>query len=143
MATTGGTKGPKASSVTWGDNRWRGGWPNPAGLNFNYYLLLELDSDAPIATVHEQATQKKIAIIGGGIAGVTAARELVRCGFKNVHLFEATDRIGGRLYSRPVDEKKLDGTPTTYELGAMRVPFFPEPKSKNSLTDYYVDRFDI
>jgi tryptophan 2-monooxygenase len=143
MPAPGGTKGPKTSTVRSGDNHWRGAWPNPAGLNFNFFLLLALNNDKPIANVQEQASQKRIAIIGGGIAGVTAARELVRCGFKNVHLFEATGRIGGRLYSRPVDEKKLNGTPTTYELGAMRIPFFPAPGSENSLADYYVDRFKI
>src|ERR1043165_249532 len=108
---------PKAE-VKWGDNPWRGAWPNPAGLNFNFYRLLELGSDSPIASVGEQASEKRIAVIGAGIAGVTAARELVRCGFKNVHVFEATERIGGRLSSQPVDEKRLSGTPTTYELGA-------------------------
>jgi tryptophan 2-monooxygenase len=143
MATLPDTTETNESLVREGDNKWRGGWPNPAGLNFNFFRLLELDNDAPIAEVHEQASQKKIAVIGGGIAGVTAARELVRCGFKNVHLFEATDRLGGRLYSRAVNDKNLSRTPTTYELGAMRIPFFPKPGSKNSLADYYVGRFGI
>jgi tryptophan 2-monooxygenase len=93
--------------------------------------------------VSKQAAAQRIAVIGAGIAGTTAARELVRCGFTNVHLFEATERIGGRFYSRPINKRNLGGTPATYELGAMRISFFPKPGSNNSLTDYYVSLFDI
>jgi tryptophan 2-monooxygenase len=144
MPGLGGTRGTvSAAPVQRISGAWRGGWPNPADLNFDYHMLLEEENNSPIAQVKDQACEKRIAIVGAGIAGATAARELVRCGFRHVHLFEATDRIGGRLYSRPVNYKNLSGTPTVFELGAMRIPFFPTPGSKNSLTDYYVTRFDL
>lgn len=41
-----------------------------------------------------------VIIIGGGFAGVTAARDLSRSGYSTV-LLEAKDHIGGRAWSRP------------------------------------------
>ena len=43
--------------------------------------------------------QCKIAIIGAGIAGISAARTLFLNGFNNVTIFEASDQIGGRIKS--------------------------------------------
>ena len=37
---------------------------------------------------------KKIIIIGGGIAGLTTAHELLKKDFE-VHLFESTSKLGG------------------------------------------------
>ncbi|TWI90148.1 tryptophan 2-monooxygenase precursor [Roseibium hamelinense] len=60
----------------------------------------------------------QVAVIGAGISGLTAGLELVRSGCR-VDLFEATGRIGGRLYS-------AKGSPNwsrdVFELGAMRFP---------------------
>ncbi len=44
------------------------------------------------------ANPKKIAIIGAGVAGLAAARQLADAGF-DVTVFEARDRIGGRIYT--------------------------------------------
>jgi monoamine oxidase len=44
-----------------------------------------------------------VAIVGGGLAGLTAARELERLGIAAVVL-EARDRVGGRVLSRPVGD---------------------------------------
>ena len=39
----------------------------------------------------------KIAIVGGGPAGVHFASSLLKLGFNNIELFEATERIGGKV----------------------------------------------
>jgi monoamine oxidase len=51
---------------------------------------------------------KKIIVVGGGFAGVTAARDLSHLGYQVV-LLEARDRLGGRTFIRPFAE-------TDYEI---------------------------
>ena len=59
----------------------------------------------------------RIGVIGGGLAGLAAAFELRKTG-ADITLFEASERIGGRVYTYYFDEEKhLHG-----ELGAMRIP---------------------
>lgn len=44
-------------------------------------------------------SQKKIIIVGSGASGLAAASKLIKAGFENVTVLEASDRIGGRIYS--------------------------------------------
>jgi NADPH-dependent glutamate synthase beta subunit-like oxidoreductase len=61
--------------------------------NLKRYVLDELGPGFALPPV--QVTQKKTAaVIGGGPAGVTAAHDLAEAGYE-VHLHEATDRLGG------------------------------------------------
>jgi len=53
-----------------------------------------------------------VAVVGAGVAGLAAAGELHRAGFR-VAVFEARDRIGGRIFT-PRDER----VPVPIELGA-------------------------
>ncbi|GAB6025469.1 hypothetical protein CHUAL_011209 [Chamberlinius hualienensis] len=46
--------------------------------------------------------QKKVIIIGAGVAGLSAAKSLIHSGYKNVQIFEATDVIGGRISTTAV-----------------------------------------
>jgi monoamine oxidase len=47
--------------------------------------------------------QPRIAIVGAGISGMTAAMTLKDAGFRNVTVYEASDRVGGRTYTRSGD----------------------------------------
>lgn len=60
----------------------------------------------------------KLAIIGAGVGGITMGFELLRAGFTNFRIFEASNRIGGRFDSHqfPNDAENFA------ELGAMRFP---------------------
>jgi len=126
---------------------WEPHWPNPADMPFNFFNLLKRTETTGIASVAGRpAAEQRIAIVGAGYAGITAARELFRCGFKHITLFEADKRIGGRAY--PVMPQTKSGKPmpgiTPFELGAMRTPFFtPEDGSGagNSLMAYYVGAY--
>jgi monoamine oxidase len=53
-----------------------------------------------------------VAVIGGGVSGLAAARDLGRSGFKVV-LLEARRRLGGRI-----DTRRVSGWPGPVELGA-------------------------
>jgi len=58
---------------------------------------------------------QKCAVVGGGAAGIKAASELRRRGAPDVTLFEKSDRLGGRIFS-----KSLDDEAGVAELGAGR-----------------------
>jgi monoamine oxidase len=63
----------------------------------------------------------EVVIVGGGFAGVVAARELSRAG-REVVLLEGRDRLGGRTWS------KADALPgRTLELGGAWVHWFQLP----------------
>ena len=46
----------------------------------------------------------EVAVVGAGIAGLSAARELQRCGHR-VQIFEAAPRVGGHTYTLEVDDR--------------------------------------
>ena len=114
-------------------NSWGPSFPNPADFRFDYFKLLKA-SKTGLATL-PAGESKSVAIVGAGCAGMTVARELHRCGF-NVTIYEASDRIGGRLYTR--DNPNGDSQ-AGMEMGAMRMPFFSEPDAHNSILGYYLN----
>ena len=129
-----GGQGPAAATAAQTDSEWRNPWPNTPDFTFNYGNLLRVASSDGFASAGKSATET-IAIIGAGIAGLTVARELLRCGYRNLTLLESTSRIGGRNYSLASPNNKY----TVYEMGAMRIPFF----SGNSALSAYADEFGI
>ena len=71
---------------------------------------------AGLGTLPVERLGTEVAIIGGGIAGITAAYELMKLGLKPV-LYEA-GRLGGRLRSEPFE----GDSGLIAELGGMRFP---------------------
>jgi monoamine oxidase len=53
----------------------------------------------PAATVAVAKPKGPVAIVGGGVAGLTAAYRLVNAGVE-VHLYEALNRFGGRMWTK-------------------------------------------
>ena len=51
---------------------------------------------------------ERVAVLGGGVAGLTAAHELAERGFE-VTVYEARDRLGGKARSLPVPGSGADG----------------------------------
>lgn len=52
--------------------------------------------------VHDTVVHTKVAIIGAGIAGISAAEKLTSHGFTDFKILEATDRIGGRIWTKDI-----------------------------------------
>ena len=66
-----------------------------------------------------------VAVIGGGFAGITAARDLQKRGFK-VLLLEARDRLGGRTWHKQVNGFAV-------ELGGTWIHQLVEPARNESI----------
>jgi len=121
---------------------WAGRFPNPPDLCFDYRALIEQEHGVAKAT----NPTHKICIIGAGVTGLTAARELYRCGFTDVTLIEQSTRIGGR-HLTVHGRHSIKESHTPFEMGAMRMPFFNKenepPKEGRSLMAYYANAFDL
>ena len=122
---------------------WSARFPNPPDLCFDYRRLLEQVGGIAQA----RRAEHRICIIGAGVTGLTAARELLRCGFQHITLIEKSQRIGGR-HMTIVDPGPGDREPSTpFEMGAMRMPLFNRsgeaPKEGRSLMAYYASQFDL
>lgn len=92
-----------------------------AGRPEDYENIVELLSPPPDIRRYAPTGSFKnvrVAVVGGGCAGLAAAFELRKLGFE-ITIFEANDkRLGGRIYTHYFDrEGKLRG-----EFGAMRIP---------------------
>jgi len=124
------------------DNKWAGRFPNPPDLCFDYRALVEQENGIARA----MDPQHGICIIGAGITGLTAARELYRCGFTHISLIEQSCRIGGRHLTIP-GSRQSSQSHTPFEMGAMRMPFFNRagepPTQGRSLMAYYAQTFDL
>ena len=123
-------------------DKWKARFPNPPDLCFDYRALVEQENGIATAT----DLQHKICIIGAGVTGLTAARELYRCGFTDITLIEQARRIGGR-HLTVAGSAKSSKPHTPFEMGAMRMPFFNRAGEAategRSLMAYYAKAFDL
>lgn len=55
----------------------------------------------------------RVAVVGGGVAGLTVAFDLVRAGIE-VSVFEARRRWGGKIFSEPVGDRLVDAGPDNF-----------------------------
>ena len=78
---------------------------------------------------------KKVVILGAGIAGLSCAYELGRIGYKVVVLEAEPEHVGGRVRTHRCEAS--DGRELHAELGAMRIPV------SHRLTRRYVDEFGL
>lgn len=102
----------------------------------DYENIVELLGPPPDITTYAPPgsfKNVKVAVVGGGSAGMAAAFELRKLGF-DITIFEAENRrLGGRIYTHFFDrERKLYG-----ELGAMRIPVSHETSW------YYINLFKL
>jgi len=75
---------------------------------------------------------KKVIVVGAGMAGLTAAYELLRAGHDPL-VIEAQERVGGRILTL-----RSPFTPGLYgEAGAMRIP------RAHDLTMAYIEKFNL
>jgi len=59
-------------------------------------------------TLNKPQTKSNVAVVGGGVSGLSTAWHLHCNTDCNVHLYEAADRLGGHAYTVPVDGTLVD-----------------------------------
>jgi monoamine oxidase len=62
-----------------------------------------------------------VAVVGGGLSGMTAARDLKRSGITNFVVLEARDRVGGRTLNQYADGVIVDGGGTWFNTNQTAV----------------------
>lgn len=66
-----------------------------------------MTADAPLENLYDHAHATRVAVIGGGISGLVAAREFAKLGM-SVTVLEASGRLGGAIRAGEVDGLTLD-----------------------------------
>jgi monoamine oxidase len=93
---------------------------------------------SPAAATGVTEHPKEVIVVGAGMAGLVAARELKRAGHK-VTILEQQGRVGGRILT--YDHKNNFRKGLYVDAGAMRLPCRPEdPNKTHFLTAYYSEK---
>jgi NADPH-dependent 2,4-dienoyl-CoA reductase/sulfur reductase-like enzyme len=64
----------------------------------------------------------RICIVGAGAAGLAVAISFIQAGITDIDIYEASDRVGGRVFTYTFPESEPDGVHNYYDIGAMRIP---------------------
>jgi tryptophan 2-monooxygenase len=83
-------------------------------------FLVENNHKQGSIAIKPPSQNKKVAIIGAGAAGLVAAYELAKVKNIEVTLYEASDRLGGRMDSIRIDDGEFNDK--IFEMGCMRFP---------------------
>ncbi|MBX9766662.1 MAG: FAD-dependent oxidoreductase [Bdellovibrionales bacterium] len=86
----------------------------PRALPMILYFTAIVLSASPGNALPTQNRNSKIAIVGGGVSGLTAAYQLVKLGYKEITIFEAAGQVGGKVSTFYHPETKAP-----YEIGAI------------------------
>lgn len=78
--------------------------------------------------------QPDVVVVGAGLAGLTAARSLVKAGL-SVKLFEASDQVGGRVQTEVIDGFRLDRGFQLFN------PAYPAARSVLNIADLELRKF--
>lgn len=101
---------------------------------FDYGKFLHLADEKGAIAVGPDIP-KTIAIIGAGASGLVSAYELSRISNITINIFEASDKVGGRMDSVVIQDPGHN--PKIFELGCMRYP----PTSYTLF--HYLNKFDL
>ncbi|MFT5683208.1 MAG: tryptophan 2-monooxygenase [Myxococcota bacterium] len=101
-------------------------WPSMDTLYDYMSYITQTDAQGntvakTIGTLPDELLNTRVAIIGGGPAGMVAAWELHKLGLVPV-IFEAGDRLGGRNWSKYFTNADGSVSNVIAEMGAMRFP---------------------
>lgn len=66
------------------------------------------DDDAAKTTDHNECISCKVLIVGAGMAGLSAANHLLKNAEPDFLIVEARDRVGGRVVSTSIGDKKVE-----------------------------------
>ncbi|PGH15680.1 hypothetical protein AJ79_02274 [Helicocarpus griseus UAMH5409] len=114
----------KELNGSWGSQRKRGiDMTNSSGIDASGPWFDGVDAlrgKNPVPLRVKEIKEKKIAVLGAGMAGLMTYLNIRDSGFANVELIEASGRLGGRVRT-----EYLEGGPFDYqyqEMGPMRFP---------------------
>jgi len=82
-----------------------------------------------------------IAIVGGGIGGLYMGYKLQTMGYKNWAIFEASQRVGGKIHSNVYSD--ANGNKLYCEWGAMRFEWGGQPHLEKLIIDLDVELVDF
>ncbi|KAF5612271.1 n1-acetylpolyamine oxidase [Fusarium subglutinans] len=91
--------------------------------------LLLGSSEAASISRKEICTKAKVAILGAGVAGITAAQTLHNASIHDFVILEHNDYVGGRMKHTTFGQSS-DGTPSTVKLGANWIEGLQNPSGE-------------